>query len=438
MRHNVWLALSPLHTQTPTNIHPSIYMKHTEIEIAVAELKGILPGLAKIVARHTTLPVLGCVKVSLDPASQVISLEANNLDEIATVRLQNKAAGVPGELLLPLNMLSQLIKGCANAQSVRLISNKSETRIRYTVAGNTVDRVVDHIPVEEFPAAQGIEGEFITLDETFKGALKEAFDCASGDSTRYVLNGACLDVRDKAAHYVVGTDGRHLYCANSFHFSLPEPLIVSTRKFLSWPGFVADGPWKLRMLPAIHVDPNDKKADKSQERPPWLQIDSEHWSYIARAIDGQYPNWKQVLPSDTDRWTRLTLQPEAVQMMQQAVPLLPGDDLTNQTIVLRVTADQVLLCAQGRDDQNETRMAVPEVRVDGKPIEVALNRTYLLQALRFGLHEMRIEDSLAPMVFCSPAKRMVVMPIRIEAQAPVPAQPAGQEATPSTTTHFSS
>jgi len=245
----------------------------TEIEIPVAELKAVLPGLGKIIARCRTLPILQSVKVWLDPDKQFIQLQAHNLDEIATVRLPNNANGLPGELLVPLDTLSKIVRGCSATQSVRFIGSKTETKIRYTVASNSVDRVVEHLSPTEWPPVKMIGQEAFPLDDSFKLALKEAMDCASTDSSRYVLNGDCLDVRANDAHYVVGTDGRHLYSANSFRFRLPESLIVPSCRFVVWPAFLNDGPWKLRMLPAIKVDPEDKKADKSKEEPAWFQIE---------------------------------------------------------------------------------------------------------------------------------------------------------------------
>ena len=71
-------------------------------------------------------------------------------------------------------------------------------------------------------------------------------------------------------------------------------------------------------------------------------------------------------------------------------------------------------------------MVVPEVRIIGKPVEAALNRTYLLQALRFGLSDIRILDSLTPLVFSQAGKTMIVMPIRLEEPAP-PIPPTAAE-----------
>src|SRR6266702_6557809 len=102
----------------------------TEIEIPVGELKAALPGLAKIVGRFRTLPVLGCIKVSLDKEQQFVSFQASNLDEIATLRLPNQTRAVPGELLVSFETLSKIVKRNTDEKSVRLIEDKKETKIR--------------------------------------------------------------------------------------------------------------------------------------------------------------------------------------------------------------------------------------------------------------------------------------------------------------------
>ena len=401
---------------------------NVEIEVPVPELKAVLPGLAKIISRSTRLPVLQSVKVSLSQDEKFIELQAHNLDEISTARLPNKANGLSGQMIVPYDMLAKIVKGCGADQSIRFLATKQETKVRYSLAGSFVDRVVPHIPVEEWPEVKFIQGEPVELDDAFKVAVWEALECASVDSSRYVLNGACLDTRDKEAHYVIGTDGRHLYSANSFRFNLPEPLIIPTGKFVTWPAFMNDGPWKLRMLPAVKVDPNDKKADKSKKSPPWLRIDSDHWTYVARAIDGQYPNWKQVLPSVTRKWTKVTLEASAVDDLLKALPLLPGADTLNRTIVLEVAASGLAIRGQAQGQPDWTRIPVAAASVVGEAVEVALNRDFLAQALQFGFKEINIQDSLTPVVFSCTAKTMVIMPIRLEG-APIAPAPAASPST---------
>jgi DNA polymerase III sliding clamp (beta) subunit (PCNA family) len=166
---------------------------NVEIEIPVPEFKAVLPGLAKIISRSSRLPVLQSVKVSLSQDEKFIELQAHNLDEIATVRLPNKANGLSGHMIVPYDMLAKIVKGCGADQSIRFIATTQETKIRYSLAGSFVDRAVSHIPVEEWPEVKVIEGEPVELDDAFKVAVWEALECASVDSSRHVLNGACLD-----------------------------------------------------------------------------------------------------------------------------------------------------------------------------------------------------------------------------------------------------
>ncbi len=157
------------------------------------------------------------------------------------------------------------------------------------------------------------------LDEGFKQAMCEALACCSRDSSRPVLNGAFIDVTtDRAAHYLAGTDGRHLYVCNSFQFSLPESLIVPSRRFITWPGFMNDGDWKLR------VAPKTQGKEQGDEQPAWFEITSDRWSYQARSIAGKFPSWKQVLPTTDATWTEINLAANAMDAVLDALPMLPG------------------------------------------------------------------------------------------------------------------
>jgi len=68
---------------------------------------------------------------------------------------------------------------------------------------------------------------------------------------------------------VVGTDGRHLYAANSFCFDWKERVIIPNRKFLLWPTFINDGTWSLAIAPGKELPPKtkDAKPDRSQAGP---------------------------------------------------------------------------------------------------------------------------------------------------------------------------
>ena len=97
-------------------------------------------------------------------------------------------------------------------------------------------------------------------------------------------------------------------------------------------------------------------------------------------------------------------------------PNLPGGDPPNYPVRLRITGNYLLVEGQNRDKADWTSIPVEELAVRGKPITVGLNRRYLLQALRFGLNKLEIEDALHPAVFADSngTKTMIIMPVNLD------------------------
>lgn len=97
-----------------------------EIEIPVAELKSVLPGLSKVVNRSSTLPVLGCVRASVE--NEQVKLRVTNLEDTATVNLGGRGSG-NGAVLVALEELNKVAKNCAPTDTIRLCATKEGTVI---------------------------------------------------------------------------------------------------------------------------------------------------------------------------------------------------------------------------------------------------------------------------------------------------------------------
>ena len=93
------------------------------------------------------------------------------------------------------------------------------------------------------------------LEPGFGLALRQALECCSEDSTRAILKGACLDVRDKKLHYVVASNGRCLFSANSFCFDLKKSVVIPDSKFLEWPDLMDEEPASLSVEPGEEAEP---------------------------------------------------------------------------------------------------------------------------------------------------------------------------------------
>ena len=367
-----------------------------EIVIPVCDLKAALPGLSKIVSKRCSLPVLQAVPVARDAEGKV-SLMATDLDAFATYTVKEPQSGPAVEILMPLDQLTKTAKGMKPEGRITLIPDgKEKVKLWYSIAGNQVRQTVNALPPDEFPPVPKVNQPSMPLEPGFGLALRQALECCSEDSSRYILKGACLDVRESKLHYVVGTNGRCLFSANSFCFDLKKSVVIPDSKFLEWPDLMDDEePASLSVEPGEEAQPAKDGKPAQDGTAGWVKLESGRWTFITKEIYGEFPNWKQVLPETSSTWTRINLSDEAMKQLLLVTPNLPGGDGLNQPVRLRITTHYLNVEGRNKDDEDWTSIPV-DASVMGKPVTVALNRSYLLNALRFGLNELEIEDRLEP------------------------------------------
>ena len=380
---------------------------NTEILLPVPELKQALGGLNKLVGKKTTLPVLNHVRVSRQK-SGLVTLQGTDLDAHATFTFNNTQAGEVVDVLVPLEQLNKAFKCSSSKDAVALVCEGKTTKLRYCIGGNPVHQPVNTLPVDEWPPAPNISVDSSPLPPGFGEALKQAMQCCSEDPSRQVLRGACLDARDEKAHYVVGTNGRFLFSANSFNFPMKDAIIVPDSKFINGSGLLDGEPCSLAIQPG-------KKPSQVKH----VLLQNKQWQFVTREIEGQYPNWKQVVPAMISGWTLVKLSPPAIEQLLKVIPNLPGYDGSNNTVKLSTGDKALWVAGRNKDDADWTKVAISDVSITGKFKEISLNRDYLLPALKFGLNEWAIQDELSPMVCSKDGKKMVIMPVRMSGPATV-------------------
>jgi hypothetical protein len=235
-------------------------------------------------------------------------------------------------------------------------------------------------------------------------------ECSSTDCTRLILNGACIDVTNPKAHYVVGTDGRHLFSSNSFSLPLKESLVIPNHKFLEWPVFNADGEWQLKV----------GTAPKDQRIP--FQITSRRWRFISHPIEGNFPDWRQVIPSPGNIKTTVELNAETLDSLLQTIQRMPCHDSNNGTIGVEVAGNKFHLLGKSTGTADWMRVAIDDVSCTGIDQRVFLNRELLKKALGFGLTRIGLTDHMGPLRFSNGGRQMIIMPVRAES-ANAPARP---------------
>ena len=369
------------------------------ISIPISSLKPVLTGLSKVVSNKTTLECLRCIRVDATP--ERTTLMATDLDMYASVTLPEAKCDTAASFLLPLERL-QAITRKFNA---RTILNIEEGRIFCDLGTGRVSENVESLALKEFPEEPAFEIKPVDLPESFQRRFIETMGCSSTDSTRYVLNGILLDVSDPACHSMVGTDGRHLFSANSFTLPLSESVIVPSHKLLLWRG-LADLPWAL--------------AGQKNKNNTLVRIAVGDWTMTLKTIEGNYPNWKQVVPNSQQQRTTVALPEE--HEFTKIVNGLPMTDLNNKPVDLVVEKGTVAV----KDTTGGSSILLDGAKTKGPDIKIRLNRDYLTKAFDCGLTKIGLTDVMSSMHFTAEGRQMVVMPLRIGDVSP--AEPTNQPA----------
>ncbi len=385
------------------------------ITLPIAELKPALNGLGKLINRNASLPVLGTVRIERTPDGW-IALTSTDLDRFVTLRLEQPAQGEPLALLVPYEDLCKLTKNCGRDERLLVEPGPDNTALlKFALADQLGATRVPSLPVEEFPVVPRVKCEPMALPPELRQCIHEAMDCASTDATRYVLNGTFIDAANPKANYIVGTDGRHLYSANSFILPLKNSLIIPNHKFLGWKEFNADGEWQL-------------KADDTH-----VQLSSRRWRFISRQIDAQYPDWRNPIPNPADARTVITLDPAQLEGLTKLIGRMPSYDERHGTIGLEWKQGQLRLLSKATPQEPWLRVPVPNSTGEGPELTMFLDRRYLIKALQFGLNTISLSDELSPLRFHNKGKQMIVMPLRPEGTtAPAPAEEPQPAVTPAT------
>jgi DNA polymerase III sliding clamp (beta) subunit (PCNA family) len=374
-----------------------------EIELPVRELKAASAGLGKVIGR-SSLPVLHCVRMERNQEG-IVMLQATDLDSLATYRI--KAPGPAGELLVPWEHFTRIVKKTRDRASF-VQESKDKVLLRSFLGSIAFEELVETPSNHEWPILP-LAKTPMALDESFKAAFAEAMRCVSRNENRHVLNGVCLDLTAPGEHYLVATNGRHLYSANSFNFHLKHSIIVPDRKFLNWSGFKEDGEWTLRA-----------SLTEAEEKGGWIEIASDRWAFGTKLVEASYPNWRQIIPTDDRTLTVVCLTPESLATLVEALPRMPTDEERNCSITLSVQDKQLLIQSRPHEQAPWSELPLPGVTIEGPDQRVSLNREYLLKALRIGLCQIEIRDALTPVVLRKDGKRMVIAVLRPGVSGSVP------------------
>ncbi len=270
----------------------------------------------------------------------------------------HRVPAAQAQTVLPLDALGE-IEGRSGEATV--IPQKDGALVRWSKAGTPQERTyhLDGPTVPDFPVWPG--GATENPAELLQ-ALDRAGQIAPRESVRYALERLLLRGQKGA---IVATDGRQLLMEGGFSFPWGEDLVVHRSGVFGAPELPRDG--------AVQVA---RTADH-------VLIRTGDWTIALQVTRGErYPNVDSVIPSGRQGATVWRLGAGEDQALVHKLPELPGngDEHAAVTIDLRKSVRLRARAGQGRP----VEITLADSHVEGKPIRVATNRTYLARACELG------------------------------------------------------
>jgi DNA polymerase-3 subunit beta len=255
---------------------------------------------------------------------------------------------------------------------------------------------------EEFPSLPDVRGsgELLLDAKLFRDVLRKTLFAISSDQTRYALTGLLLQAHSSGLN-MVATDGHRLSLVR-----MPRPENSGTA--------VIDAliP-KKAMVEAMKIARDDVGQVRIQLSDNQLVLQEQATTLVARLIDGQFPNYDQVVPSFTPNHINITK--DTLQGALRRTSAIMGERTTPTEFDFQ--AGRLLISCINMD-LGEAHEEI-EIAYNGDGVKIGFNARYVLEflsAVDSPEITLNLTDPLSPAIFRAAGDEYyscVIMPMRI-------------------------
>ncbi len=354
-----------------------------------------LQTVSRVASTRSAIQALSGVQLSV--AESGCELRATDMDVGLRVPLDAEVIR-EGTVVLPARLLLEVVRSLP-AESVTLELRPAEQDVEL-VSGNATFHIRT-LRSEDFPPFAEVENEAtveLAADAFVATALKVA-GSASRDETRPVLTGILVSASDRELR-MVATDSYRLSVKET---TLETPLAS---------GFEVN-------VPARALQELGRLVTHGEDDPLCVSVRQNQVLFTlgrvilsSRLIDGQFPNYRQLLPETFEHELRLA-GAEFTDVVRR-ISLLAQK---NAPLRLSFAPGEVTVSAQ-TPDVGEARESMP-VAFQGEPLEIGFNPEFLragLEAIEEGEVVLKLISPLRPGLIEAGDEsrfRYLIMPIRL-------------------------
>lgn len=323
--------------------------------------------VSKAVPSRPSKPVLGNVLVTANTDTQQVTLVG--FDE--TLGIQTTFAAQvdeSGSLTLPAKLLGDIVSRLPN-EDIDISEDEDEPVVTLSCSAGRYQ--VRGLSAEDYPKLPEIESDEvikISADALIEG-LRGALFATSSDETKQVLTGVHLTAGEESLEFAA-TDGHRLAVVETIDETGSTATNLNTK--VTIPGKA------LRELERIlqaypSSEPVAFQLDQTQ-----VVFDLGQQRITTRLLEGQYPNYRQLIPSQFER--QLTL--DRKQLMSSLERIAVMADQRNNIVKLSVNNEQQSLALSVEAQEVGSGLENLPAQVTGDSLDIAFNVRYLLEGLK--------------------------------------------------------
>lgn len=370
-----------------------------EFQISVDELSKALYRAQGIVEKKSTMPILSSVLIEAKktPEGGRVSVSAYDL-EVGVSGEHPAEVLREGVVALHARSLYDIVRNLP--ENVVVLKKGANNRVEIS-SGTAEFRIVGQ-DADEFPALPAVEDiPFVTVEAgTLLEMIEKTQFAISTDETRYNLGGVYFDPAAGAVR-MVATDGHRLSMVErpfGGDFGLQRGVIIPRKGLMEL----------RRLLAEDTASPGELGFSENSG-----VFRRQGLVMVMRLIDGQFPDYNQVVPAESER---AILLPRARFLETLRRVALIAADRTN-AVRLDISSGQLRLSSNNPDLGEAKEDLV--IDYEGEPMRIGFNARYIqdvLTAVDADQVKVELSDELSPGVL-RPAGDdsyvSVIMPMRI-------------------------
>ncbi|MFO1487377.1 MAG: DNA polymerase III subunit beta [Verrucomicrobiota bacterium] len=366
------------------------------LTISKDQIIGGLQSVQNVVSSRTTLPILS--NVLLRAEGDRLEFTATDLDVTISNSVEAKV-NKPGATTVPVKKLFGIIRELPAGEIEIEVDDKNICSIR---AGASFYKI-HGLAADEFPPLPKFkEDKKVSVpQEKLKGMMKKTSFGISTDESRYVLNGIFISLKDHKIT-MVATDGRRLALVDEEvdvpekshgEFIVPSKAVNELNRLLAEKGDVE-----------LRYTENQASFTLKDEKGSSILI-------ITKLIEGNYPNYRQVIPSEAKE--RISLVREEFLHALRRAEIMTSEK--SNSVKLTFAKNNLAITANS-PEVGEARESLA-INYKGKEMSIAFNPKYMIDPLNALTEDevfLELIDELSPGVLKINGPFLyVVMPMRL-------------------------